>query len=116
MFETLLWIRITWNEMRDKYSNDFCDTFFLLLRPNKTVAFILLNTQKRVKIFQFGEKYVKDPCTKNFPTLKFYYVILKIGVNGRFAKVISTTNTIIASPEPRVLFGRGHVHLSMLHE
>ena len=54
----------------------------LLLRPNKTDAFILLITRKRLKIFQFGKKYMKDPRPKNFPTLKFYYVILlKIGVN-----------------------------------
>ena len=55
----------------------------ILLRPNKTRGYILLNTRKRLKIFQFCKKYMKDPCPKNFPTLNFYYVILlKIGVNG----------------------------------
>ena len=79
--------------------------------------FILLNTRKRLQIFQFSKKYMKDPCPKNFPILKFYYVILlKIGVNGRFAKVISRIKTITVSPEPRVDNGRGHVELSLLHE
>ena len=89
----------------------------LLLRPNKTRAFILLITRNRLKIFQFGKMQMKDPCPKNFPTLKFYYVILlKIGVNGRFAKVISRIKTITVSPEPRLDNGRGHVELSLVHE
>ena len=60
---------------------------------------------------------MKDPHSKYFSTLKFYYLILpKIGVNGRFAKVISRIKTITLSPEPRVDNGRGHVELSLLHE
>ena len=55
----------------------------LLLRPKKTWAFIFLITRKRLKIFQFGEKYIKDPFPKNFSTLNFSHVIfIEIGVNG----------------------------------
>ena len=55
----------------------------ILLRPKKTRAFIFLITRKRLKIFQFGEKYIRDPCPKNFSIFNFIHVIfIEIGVNG----------------------------------
>ena len=83
----------------------------------KTRAFIFLITRKRLKIFQFGEKYIRDPCPKNFSTLNFSHVIfIEIGVNGWFAKVISIIKTIRASPETIVPNASGHVELSLIQE
>ena len=89
----------------------------ILLRPKKTDRFILLITRKRLKIFQFNEKCIRDPCPKNFSILNFSHVIfLEIGVNGWFSKVISMIKTIIAIPEPIVPNAREHVELSLIQE
>ena len=60
---------------------------------------------------------MKDTCPKNLISLKFYYVILlEIGVNGWFTKVISTLKAITANPKTSIYNGRGHVELSLLYD